>query len=837
MTQDERLAGFAVEEERALLERPAFGPSGGAADADDVVQDVRPEVLERPPRHAAGLRGWLRVDAAPVARVSALQLVGIAAGHALVVVATAWLVLGRSARAAVPFARCPSPLVAAAPRTALPDPGRQSGTLVVHVLRASDRAPLAGEAVHLERLGVLGGRSEWRESDGEGTLTIEGLPAGFYRLQARRGAPAVAEVGEVKVEVDLALAGGVTVRGTTVDPRRRPVANAEVWLSLPDRPRDAWRAALSDRNGAFTLADADLRGWVSARADGRLFSGAMSVGSAFESDKGAAFHEIVLPESTGLVHATVVDAAGEPVSGARVVACPQRTRVPYHDGRGVARAEGPLDAVETDAQGRFDLPAPDRPLPFRITAAGKPAWLGLLPSGPEAVIRLAAPAAITGLVLGRDEKPASGARLVCAGSFPAEARRAVAGPDGRFRVEGLEAGKWRVSAAGTDPSASSTVLEVDVDAGETREIELTLDLEHTIRGGVVDPSNTPIVRGVVTLEPTWLAEARGTRELLDDPGPLRVLTDAQGLFAFQGLDPVSYRLRLEVPGEVNGVAWKVVDDVFPGSRPVGVKPLRLPGASLRGRLEPAPPGVELFLRGHELLQPLRAPIVKGAFAFEALAAGTYELMAQRPGNEPFLVRALTLVGGEKSDLGTFALPTPGGAVLRLRAPASAPLEDVRVTLQSPGGWRYATSQFPVEGISIDPRGEVRFVALAPGEHPLVLKVRGFADAFRTLSIRSDKQVVDGVDLIPGFQVLLRVSAERALAPDSELHFEIESRGNMSRFAARPGAPWDAAELLRYGLVLPAGEQRVRVESDCGLSASKAFDPARLAGEPVALRLE
>ncbi len=815
-------------------------------------------IRERLDRAYGSRESWAVLALAlPRPKVVALppgKFAAIAAGLVAVAIGAAWFVLGRDDRGTTQVAvgsgetqdgpDAPAPLALSAlapgPRIATPAPGEAKGELALRAVREGDRTPLVGEAIHLERIGGLVTAGEWLETDAAGLAHREDLAVGSYRIQARRGEPAFAEVrADELAEIVLVLPAGVSVRGVAVDPKRRPVARAEILLSLPDRPKEARRVAVSDRNGAFAFDGADPSGWISARTPERLLSGAFSVGSAWNTGERAAVLEIVLPDATGRVTGLVLDSQEKPVRGACVRAYPQRTRVPWYDGRGVAKSEGPADLVFTDARGRFELPAPDNPLVgFLITSADRPAWLESLEAGKEVVIRLEEPAALAGLLRRADSKPAAGARVTCEGRFPEDRRSTIAGADGNYRFVGLGAGSWSVRAElERESAAGGAVAEVELAAGEARSLTLVLGPEAGIRGRAVDGEGEPFAGFLVSAEPEWLAEVRGQRQLLDDAGARATRTDGEGRFAFAALDPAPHRLRLEEPDDRRGIAWAVLDGVAPGGEEVVLRAPRAPGASLRGRLEGERSGVELSLRGRMLARPLRIELADGVFTCRALPGGAYELVAHRPGNEPFVVRSIELAPDVELDLGSFPLLRPGSAVLRLRTPDGSLLAGIYVLVQSSSGWRYATLDFPIEGIGIDPRGEVRFANLAPGRHFVLVKARGFADVFRSLEILPGGEIAEDVELEPGVPTFLRIESARTLAPDSELHFELSMERGTWTFTSRPSTPWDAGELLHFGLTLLPGEQRLEMRSDCGLACAATFDPSELEGRPLVLRLE
>lgn len=134
-----------------------------------------------------------------------------------------------------------------------------------------------------------------------------------------------------------------------------------------------------------------------------------------------------------------------------------------------------------------------------------------------------APAAarIEGRVVGASG--ALGGAVVRVGGDDGEPVAVAAGPDGRFTVEGLEAGERVVSAAaaGHLPRVERVVLR----AGETHRLDFTLDKGgFALRGQVMDAQGGPIGGAIVSAAPRHgLLDGGddGAAALTDDDGKWR----------------------------------------------------------------------------------------------------------------------------------------------------------------------------------------------------------------------------------------------------------------------------------------------------------------------------
>jgi hypothetical protein len=142
-------------------------------------------------------------------------------------------------------------------------------------------------------------------------------------------------------------------------------------------------------------------------------------------------------------------------------------------------------------------------------------------------------AALGGRVVDAGGAGVAGAEVEVEITLHGQTRKALTDADGRFEIPGLPAGPvdLRVSAQGFHPAQSGAELE----AGQTRAIDITLTPKAQLRGLVRSFRGTPL-QATLTLEPqdgqgtprTVLTRPDGSFEIDVEPGRYRVEINAQG---------------------------------------------------------------------------------------------------------------------------------------------------------------------------------------------------------------------------------------------------------------------------------------------------------------------
>ena len=199
--------------------------------------------------------------------------------------------------------------------------------------------------------------------------------------------------------------------------------------------------------------------------------------------------------------------------------------------------------------------------------------------GETARLDFASAAVLSGSLLGDGQAPIVGVRV---------AARAMAGKDmdytreveavtderGRFRLEGLEPGEWRLTVmGGRTLGFNGEVARQTFAAGEN---ELTLDLGSAAEiSGLVEsrPKGKPLPwQGVqLLLKPTESVDSGGLR-WTDGILPTVAFADAAGRFRFRGLRAGSYRLLADA-GSPGHAHWERDFVLLAGEKQGGVEVL------------------------------------------------------------------------------------------------------------------------------------------------------------------------------------------------------------------------------------------------------------------------
>lgn len=556
---------------------------------------------------------------------------------------------------------------AARSEAAAPDPNpasaRESAATVVVSAHWAPEGEAAAE-LGLVLMPATGDARELRareaRTDATGLARLEGLASGAWILHDERGGELELELapGEER-HVELVLPAMISVTGRVVDEDGHGIPRAEVWLErLWGTGRgspllDGRVVAHADEQGEFRLRG--LRAESAVGAFARGYSPApLALVRMLAPVPGASVLEIELVLESGArrLAGRVLDADGAPCAGALLVLGTKGNEV-----RGEHwKARGRL--FESDSEGRFaaDWIAPEwgiEAAQLQLTVLAEEHALLFVPSSEvfaaldgELVVRLQRGARVAGRVRsasGRGVEGAEVAVLASAGrdaaSVPFPLPRVRADGQGNFLLPHVTSGPAQIIASSVD-RAERAGHEGELIDGAEYVWDLELGELAAIRGRVVDEQGLPLAERSVLV---------GNGELVTG-----VVSGADGAFFYEPEDPESewtfsligsagyddQRAGVKLGQEIVLVAH-THSGVVVGSfldEAGAVKP----GKALQ---------VALLTVGDVILSIGAELDGAGAFRFEQVAAGEYQVEITCGGTSIASSDTFTLEAGGFRDLG------------------------------------------------------------------------------------------------------------------------------------------------------------------------------------------
>lgn len=622
-----------------------------------------------------------------------------------------------------------------------------------------------------------------------------------------------------------------------------------LFLPFVARPsRAAWGALLLSTKKTVTLAAlliVALTAFVvtlSSRNGGA--PGARSASRApGPLDSPAAPEEAVLPAAVDPdrvdrdldLHGVVVDAAGDPVAGARVEAFwfPwQRGSIGTGD---LLHEEERGPGATTAMDGTFALRlARGQQVNLRTSAAGfATSELAAFQAGERARIVLGAGVRVVFECVDEGGRGVPGAQLRLyrgEGESPGRnfvERRGETDPAGRCALEGLPAGEWAHCWAGHARRADVWRRVAFPPTGEAV-VRVTLPAGRALRGTVRDAETEAPIAGARV----------GTSWTLRET----VLTDAEGRYEFPGwgLEGGSEELGAAAEGYARHRSWVGPGDVLDFAL--------VRGCDLRGRVvgaDGAPvAGALLCVRGRDAAGNLPTYVhgvssADGTFALPGVARGiTNTLSVVAAGHGRYLLDFDSPDTAEPVDLGDVALPRPRALEGRVVFADGVPAPGVLVTLEGGNADRGRLLRGGTPGFRTgadreerrtDDLGRFRFRDLAPGAYQLTCGTPGLKPVPLDVTVPADGDAT-GIELrlTGGHDLTVRLSEKGGgpvanmfvqvqLADDWQLQAQSDARG-IARF--RADAAFESVELWdfergRYRIPpprpLPSGTDDVTIE--------------------------
>ena len=539
----------------------------------------------------------------------------------------------------------------------------------------------------------------------DGRFELEDVEPGTIRLtvdaegylQLVRGGVEVPPGRDLE-NVELALQAGAVVEGVVTAPDGSPAIGARVGVLEEGQPGPMMRVWF-----AGIEADGDGRYRLSGVEPGRRTIAAQLEG--FE--RGVAELEVV-PGDNRLdlrlgagqaVSGRVTGPRGEPIARAAVRLAPPGER--WWSRHGATTDEAGGFTLEGIPDGTYEAIASH---PEHAESVAEVNVAGASVTG--LVLELGAAGAVVGEL--RGIQPEELARVSVNASKDRSWRQGEVDRDGRYRIAGLGAGQWRVSAQ-VEGSGRQAVGAVEV-AGQG---EATLDLEFS--GGFA-------VHGLVRHEGRAVDGVMVTLVGQDVSGIGRTQTDYQGRYRVENL--AAGRYQLEAADLVRGLRQRS-DVTVDGDREVDVdlRSARIAGRVLEATSDEPVAGARLELepadaeRARFRFMGRADTDDRGAFVMGSVGEGRWRLVAQKEGYAP---AELTLdLTGEPVDGLELRLQPTQGIVLTVARTIGSPPEQVYVAVLD-GTGRMVTGGTYTTGEN----GTVRVSTAPPGSWEVLVRADG-----------------------------------------------------------------------------------------------------------------
>jgi protocatechuate 3,4-dioxygenase beta subunit len=337
-----------------------------------------------------------------------------------------------------------------------------------------------------------------------GTFELSGIPAGEYRVVARRAGFVGNEsasfrlgAGAALEGVEIALNRGGTVSGREIDRGRQAVPQVHVSLTSGSEPP---RSTMTDASGSFEFAAVPPRATLIVQPIGQPQT-LVDIAIDAESHKNLA---ITIDDNDASLRGRVVDTYGDPVAGARV-------RVEATN-RGARLGS----SVVSTPDGTFEISGlPDPPYNVRAEHASYAPSPAVHVTDPTQSVQLTLDAGqpVTGTVLDRSSgEPIAGARLSLRRGGQSD--RVDTDRQGRFEFRRVARGAYQLLADAPGHLSQTRAVEVEGERRLAPEVEFELDPAGSLSGEVVDRIGAPVWNAEVAVgdPPDWAHAVRTDHE-------------------------------------------------------------------------------------------------------------------------------------------------------------------------------------------------------------------------------------------------------------------------------------------------------------------------------------
>ncbi|MBL8842107.1 MAG: sigma-70 family RNA polymerase sigma factor [Planctomycetes bacterium] len=635
------------------------------------------------------------------------------------------------------------------------------------------------------------------------------------------------EAGVVR-EATLRLPDGHPVRGRVVDGASRPIAGAAIWVS--DR-QETWSGGdfvtQSDERGDFELPAVGTYHYAAARAAGLGWSEVVSVDTSDPTR--VAPVELRLDRPGATLRGRVLDAAGEPIGGARLVAIDDSRGSRLTNDQRIL-GDPPPTVTRTAPDGTFTIESlpfctldllVDHPrfaphhLEFEIAAADVTRDVTLQQGGSLAVT----------VVDGRGVAlPAIDVQLqLMMGPFPLERLNldARSAEDGRLRFERLPVTPSLLTAAAPGRAPSKRFLQLD---GGAQQTELVMGAALTLRGRVVDDAGRGCAGIGVQLTPSDLSLAKWSPPLT---------TDEEGYFTLTDCADLPYEASLHHPTGMSMFAARRGIVVRPGDElhVLVLGEAQRAASSLRGRVVAANgqpvalPSAQFGEEGGNFALSVTLD-ADGRFELGPLPAGRFWLVVGAEGLANRSVGAIELAAGEVRDLGDLALAEPAGLRILARRSDGGRVKPADLRLHRHGG--YSGAEFTVDGEAL------RCSGLAHGDY--TLEVVGAGLAWQQVAVQLDAGHTREVTLDVEAGVAVKLTLRRADGAPLGESIQLTASDAAGERVSKALRPSPADREIADDYCLAPGDWTLEVVAPDGARCEVAVKLVRGAAREVVLEL-